>query len=127
MGRPNFSRPKPGGLYRSRKGILFGVCRGIADYFNFSVFWTRALAILAFFITGVWPIVIIYVIAGLLLKPEPVIPISDEDQQEFYDSYTHSRYRAMQRLKRKFENLDRRIRRMEDTVTSRSFDWEERI
>jgi phage shock protein C len=116
-----------GGLYRSRNGILLGVCRGIAEYFDFSVFWTRAVAVILFFLSGFWPIAAIYFIAALLMKPEPVVPIRTEDEQEFYDSYIHSRKGATDRLKRRYDNLERRIRRMEDAVTAREFDWEHRL
>ena len=61
------------------------------------------------------------------MKAEPVIPIESEDEQEFYDSYTYSRTGAAQRLKRRYENLERRIRRMEDTVTGPEFDWDKKI
>ena len=33
------------GLYRSRRGIICGVCRGVAEYLDFSVFWTRAVTV----------------------------------------------------------------------------------
>ena len=111
------------GIYRSRKGIFMGVCRGLADHFNFSVFWTRVIVLLLFLITGFWPVGVMYIIAGLLLKLEPVSPLRDERDQEFYDTYTHSRESAIQRIKRKFENIERRIQRMEHTVTSKEFDW----
>ncbi|WDP92037.1 MAG: envelope stress response membrane protein PspC [Desulfobacter sp.] len=111
------------GIYRSRNGILMGVCRGLAEHFSFSVFWVRALVFIAFLFTGFWPVGIIYLAAGLLLKPEPVIPLENDTDQEFYQSYTTSRSSAIQRIKRKFENIDRRIQRMEDTVTSREFDY----
>ncbi|MFH1122117.1 MAG: envelope stress response membrane protein PspC [Pseudomonadota bacterium] len=116
-----------GGLYRSRQGVILGVCKGIAQYFDFSVFWTRAIAIILLLVTGFWPITILYFIAALLMKPEPVVPIQSSEEQEFYDSYIHSRKRAIDRLKRRFGNLDRRIQRMEHTVTSREFDWEKRL
>jgi phage shock protein C len=125
MGRFNDIMQK--GLYRSRNGFILGVCRGIADYFDFSVFWVRILVVIVFFLTGIWPIGVLYFLAALLMKLEPVIPIQSEEEQEFYDSYTTSRHRAAPRLKRRYENLERRIRRMEDTVTSRDFDWEERL
>ena len=50
------------------------------------------------------------------------MPLENETDQEFYESYTTSRSSAIQRIKRKFENIDRRIQRMEHTVTSREFD-----
>lgn len=116
-----------GGLYRSRSGVILGVCRGIADYFDFSLFWTRALAIVFLLVSGLWPAMALYFIAALLMKPEPVIPIRNEAEQEFYDSYTQSRHGAVHRLKRRYQNLERRIQRMEDMVTSREFDWENRL
>ena len=116
-----------GGLYRSRNGAVLGVCRGIAEYFDFSVFWMRTIVIVCLLMTGLWPIIGLYLLAALLMKPEPVIPIQSEEEQEFYDSYTTSRHRAAQRLKRRYENLERRIRRMEHTVTAKEFEWENRL
>jgi len=64
-----------------------------------------------------------YVIAALLIKPEPMIPFREDSDQEFYDSYINSKGLALQRLKRTFDNLERRIRRMESIVTARDYDW----
>ena len=122
-----FKRILHGGLYRSRNGIILGVCRGVAEYFDFSVFWARTIAFILFLFSGFWPIAALYFIAALLMKPEPVIPIQTEDQQEFYDSYVYSRKGATDRLKRRYDNLDRRIQRMEHTVTAREFDWDQRL
>ena len=115
------------GLHRSRNGMILGVCRGIAEYFDFSVFWVRAIAVIFLFISGLWPITGLYFLAALLMKPEPVIPIETDEEQEFYDSYIYSRKGAVDRVKRRFDNLDRRIQRMEHHVTSREFDWEHRL
>ena len=114
------------GLYRSRQGVIFGVCRGLAEYFDFSVFWARTIALILLFVTGLWPVAGLYILAALLMKPEPVIPIENEAEQEFYNSYTHSRHGAAQRLKRRYQNLDRRIRRMEHIVTTPEYNWEKR-
>jgi len=122
-----FEKILHGGLYRSRNGIILGVCRGVAEYFDFSVFWARAIVFILFLFSGFWPIAALYFIAALLMKPEPVIPIQTEDQQEFYDSYVYSRKGATDRLKRRYDNLDRRIQRMEHTVTAREFDWDQRL
>ena len=116
-----------GGLYRSRRGVILGVCRGIADYFDFSVFWARAVAVVLLVFTGFWPVTALYFVAALLMKPEPVLPLHTEEEQEFYDSYVHSRKGAADRLKRRYEALERRIRRMEHAVTSREYDWEQRL
>jgi len=115
------------GLYRSRHGLIMGVCKGIADYFDFSVFWTRAITLFLFLVTGFWPIGVIYFVAALVMKPEPTLPLRERGEKEFYDSYVHSRGTAVERLKRRFENLDRRIQRMEHVVTSKEYDWDQRI
>lgn len=115
------------GLYRSRHGVLFGVCRGLANYFDLSAFWIRALAVAVLIMTGLWPMVGIYLVAALIMKPEPVRPIRDDDEREFYHSYVHSRESAARRIRRRARDLERRIRRLEDSVTSREFEWERRI
>jgi phage shock protein C len=122
-----FEKILRGGLYRSRNGVILGVCRGIAEYFDFSVFWTRAIVVIMLFFSGFWPIMALYFIAALLMKPEPVIPIEGDDQQEFYNSYIHSRKGAIDRLKRRYDNLERRIQRMEHAVTAKEFDWDRRL
>ncbi len=122
-----FEKILRGGLYRSRNGLLLGVCRGVAEYFDFSVFWVRAIVLILLFFSGLWPIMALYFIAALLMKPEPVIPIESDDQQEFYNSYILSRKGAIDRLKRRYENLERRIQRIEHTVTTKEFDWNRRL
>ncbi|WP_147822348.1 envelope stress response membrane protein PspC [Salidesulfovibrio onnuriiensis] len=115
------------GLYRSRDGRVLGVCKGLAEYFDVRVSVVRAAVIVAFIFTGFWPVVGLYLLAAFFMKPEPVMPFAREEDREFYDSYTDSRAGALTRIKRKFESLDRRIRRMEDVVTSKDFEWEQRM
>ena len=115
------------GLYRSRDGVLLGVCRGVADYFDLNVAWIRILVVALLIVTGLWPMAGIYLIAALMMKPAPVRPISSDDEREFYHSYVHSPEGAAQRIRRRARDLERRIRRLEDSVTSREFDWDRRI
>ena len=115
------------GLYRSRDGVILGVCRGLADYFDFSVFWIRAIAVILFIFTGFWPVVAIYFLAALVMKSDPAKNTATGSNHR-----TGSRYRCMrndtaERLKRKWKHLEKRIRRMEDKVTSREFDWNSRF
>jgi phage shock protein C len=63
------------GIYRSSDGVILGVFKGLADYFDFSVFWIRVMAIGAFILTGFWPIAGLYLLAALLMKPEPAIRV----------------------------------------------------
>ncbi len=115
------------GMYRSRQGAVFGVCRGLAQHFDFSVFWVRAIAFSLILFTGVWPGVVLYILAALLMKSEPVLPVESETEREFYDRYADSRHDAAQRLRQRYDTLEKRIRRMEDVVTSREFDWDRRL
>ena len=59
------------GIYRSRNGWLFGVCRGLADYFDLSVFWLRLGVAVLVLLTGFWPGAVLYLAAALLMKLEP--------------------------------------------------------
>jgi len=115
------------GLYRSRNGIILGVVRGISEYFDFSVFWGRTIVVILLLVSGFWPVTGLYFLAALLMKPAPVLRIDSDDAHDFYDSYVHSRPRAVDRLKRRYNNIEQRIRRMEDAVTSRDYDWERRF
>ena len=115
------------GLYRSRQGAFLGVCRGLAEYFDLSVTWIRIFVVLVLLATGIWPVLGIYLVAALIMKPEPVRPFKTPDEREFYDSYATSRESAAQRIKRRYRSLERRIRRLEDTATSREFDWQRRM
>jgi len=116
-----------GGFYRARDGVILGVCKGIANYFDFSVLWIRIGMITIFLLSGFWPVIGIYLAAALLMKPAPVHSARNDDEQEFYDSYVNSPRNAAQRLKKKFHDLERRIRRMEDTVTGREYEWERKF
>jgi phage shock protein C len=115
------------GLYRSRNGVIFGVCRGLADYFDFSVIWIRVIAIVLFLFTGFWPVVGIYILAALLMKSDPT---KHADSGPNYRGDRRSgcmRTDTAERLKRKWKHLEERIRKMEDKVTSRKFDWNSRF
>jgi phage shock protein C len=104
-----------------------GVCKGVAQYFDFSVFWMRAITVVLLLFSGIWPMLVVYIVAALLMKPEPVLPLETEEEQDFYNSYTTSRSMALRRLKRIYDHLDRRIQRLESTVTTREYDWERRF
>lgn len=116
-----------GGPYRSRHGLIFGVCRGIAENLDFSVIGLRIILVIGSLMTGVWPGVFVYIIAALIMKPEPVVPFESDSDAEFYSSYSANRSMALYRLKESFDNLDRRIQRMESIVTSPDYDWDERL
>jgi phage shock protein C len=118
---------KQAGIYRARNGVFLGVCKGIAEYFDLSVFWVRMALVIMFVFSGFWPVIGVYLVAAFFMKPKPVKPIESEEEREFYDSYVHSPKTAAQRLRKKFDDLERRIRGMEDKVTGKEFEWERRF
>lgn len=114
-------------LYRSRQGWIFGVCRGLAEWRDVPVFWVRFFFIAIALFTGFWPVIIAYVFAAILMKPQPVVPFKEEGDREFYNSYTESRRLALQRLKKAADTLERRTQRLEAIVLDREVDWERRF
>ena len=61
------------GMYRSRDGMIAGVCKGIADHFDWSVTWIRVGVVCAAVLLAFWPVVIGYAAAALLMKKEPYV------------------------------------------------------
>jgi phage shock protein C len=114
-------------LYRSRRGWIFGICQGLADYADICVVWVRLGAIIATMLTGFWPMALLYIVAAIFLKPAPVIEFQDDEDWNFYQAYVADRKVALRRLKRRCETLDRRTRRMENIVTNREYDWDRRF
>lgn len=114
-------------LYRSRHGILLGVCRGLADYFEVSPFWVRLAAVLALPFGVFWSVVLGYLIAAFLMAPEPVMPFRSDTEADFYSIYAESRGAALQRLRTALTRLEERLRRIESVVTSRGYQWEQRF
>ena len=93
-----YSRTSRRGLYRSRNGVILGVCRGVADYFDFSVFWIRAIAVILFICTGFWPIVGVYILAALLMtscskesKPPVIVVVIDTLRRDRVGAYGYPR------------------------------------
>jgi phage shock protein C len=113
-------------LYRSRHGKIFGVFQGISDSTGLNVFWMRVTSIVLMFFTGIIPILLLYILAALFMKIEPLEPL-DAEGEEFYNSMTSNRNLAMMRLSNRLDSLDRRAQRLETIVTSRGSDWDKRM
>ena len=107
-----YNRMPRKGLYRSRDGIILGVCRGVADYFDFSAFWIRAILIVVFIFTGFWPVIGIYILAAILMKSEPGLPGEKDSKRKNPCRYNRARRETAERIKRKWGHLEKRIRRM---------------
>ena len=57
--------------YRSRRGLVFGVCQGLADWKQMSAGMLRLMLILISLVTGIIPVAIAYTAFAIFLPPEP--------------------------------------------------------
>ncbi len=93
-------------LYRSREGMICGVCKGISDYFGINVSFIRFVLVVLTIFTGFFPFGLIYICAALFLSVEPAY-------KEKYSYHSSS-------AKRSF--YDRK-----DSEADRERDWESRF
>jgi phage shock protein C len=56
-----------------------------------------------------------------------MVNFESDEEKEFYNSYITARKMSMSRLKRKYDSLENRIRRMESIITAREYDWDRRL
>ncbi|MGH8158778.1 MAG: PspC domain-containing protein [Rhodanobacter sp.] len=73
-------------LYRdSERGVIFGVCAGIAKSFQWPVWLTRlgTLALAWLFPVSV---VVVYVMAALIFRERPLSYCGDGDERSFWQS-----------------------------------------
>ena len=111
-------------LYRnSEKGVLFGVCAGVADYFGFDVTIVRVLVVLAtIFFPG--PLVPIgYLVLALLLPKDPRPSRNgaddlDGDIQRRVRAEPHS---TLSSMRHRYRELENRLQRLEKYVTSERY------
>lgn len=101
----------------SDKGILGGVCAGLAEYFGFNLKVTRLLAFIGFLMNP--PLAALAYIAVVLLVPaRRTTPVDERLDPRFRRSLRSSPGRTMSDVRRRFQSLDRRLARLEKYVTS---------
>jgi len=98
---------RQGGPYRSRKPMICGVCRGVAEHFDISIFWTRVFTFLVFWFTGIFPVALVYLCLALLMKREPLLPTG-------YDPAWHERLKQGRR--RPAGSLNERMTRVQQAA-----------
>jgi phage shock protein C len=103
------------------RGILAGVCAGIADFIGVEPIVVRLAAVLGlifFFL----PTVAAYVILAIVLRPKPPALYASPDEEAFWRGVGTAPADTLHSLKRKFADLEARLGRMESEVTSGDFD-----
>jgi phage shock protein C len=99
------------------------VCAGIADYFDWDVNIVRIIWVVAT-LCGVPIMITLYIVAAWLLDPKPGSAFS-RSRFRWHDVDTardpiSPRYRFAD-AKARFEQLERRLQKIESVVTSREF------
>ena len=109
-------------IYRSRdESVFFGVCGGIGEHFEMPPWGVRAVFILLTFVGFPFTIIFYFVLA-MIMKLEPARHYENYEEEDFWNTYRHSRVEALRKIDRTFEKLDKRLQRMETIVTSPSFE-----
>jgi phage shock protein C len=105
----------------SDRGIIAGVCAGIADYIGVEPIVVRLAAVLGlvFFFP---PTIVVYVILALVLRPKPPALYASPDEEAFWRGVGTAPADTLQSLKRKFVDLEARLAQMEGQVTSGDFE-----
>ncbi len=115
------------GIYRSRNGVIMGVCKGLSEHFGIPLFWLRALFITMLLLGGVWPMMGLYFLAAFMLKPRPLKAFETEHEKEFYNSYVDSRKNTVRALHKRYKQMEHKIERMEEIVTGKEFEWDRKF
>jgi len=108
-------------LYRNRKrGILAGVCAGIADWTGFNLTALRVIVVLLA-IPFTPTIVIGYLLMALLVPVAPDNLYRDEDEEKFWRETRRAPVEGVSNLNQRFKRLDQRLQRLEAWLTSREY------
>jgi len=114
-------------LYRSRRGKLFGVCQGIADWRDLPVDILRAIVAVSIIVTGIFPGIIIYALVALFLPLEPGYGTYYEESEERESDRSKGHPRTREDLRETFENLKRKVQGMEEEIFDKERDWDQRF
>lgn len=103
-------------------GWLAGVCRGIADYFDWKVQWVRVIVIAIALLTTAWPVILVYGVLWYVMDEgdlrQPVRPKWSDlplaAARASAAASTESGNSSMRDIKERFTRLDDRLRKLEE-------------
>ena len=117
--KPNRSRQR---LYRDpERGMIMGVCAGIADYFGLNVTLVRIAMVLALLFWWLFTLVA-YLLMGFLLPKKPRELYATVEDEAFWRNIRRSPRDTFHDLRHRFRDIDLRVQRMERYVTSNRYD-----
>ena len=105
-------------LYKNpRKGFIFGVCAGIADYFAFDATVVRVMTVLGSMFA--FPIICIgYVVLGVILPVKPYEGPEVERGDPLQRKVRSDPHEMLSGVRHRARDLDARLQRLEKYVTS---------
>ena len=113
-------------LYRSRRGKVFGVCQGIAEWRDLPVDLLRLIVAVSIIVTGIFPGIIIYALVALFMPLEPGYGTHYEESDEFSRA-KEGFGRTREDLRATFERLKRKVEGMEEEIFDKERDWDQRF
>ncbi len=111
-----------------RDGWIAGVCRGIADYFDWKVQWVRVIVVAIALLTTAWPVLLVY---GVLWYVMEEGELSNPSRPKWSDmplaaaraagttASTETASSSMRDIKERFMRLDERLRKLEDAALNK--------
>ncbi|MGA9335370.1 MAG: envelope stress response membrane protein PspC [Rudaea sp.] len=119
---------KPDGEWRTsrfyrdpRNGKLMGVCAGLADYFRWNVTFVRILAVITLIWFGTFT-AIAYLVLGFMLPDKPDRLYDWDTDDKYRSSVRRSADETFRDMRHRFRELDRKLQRLENYVTSSRYD-----
>ncbi|MCI2103557.1 MAG: PspC domain-containing protein [Sphaerochaeta sp.] len=103
--------------YRSPRGKIFGLCTGLAEWRDLDPNMVRIIVALIVIFTGVFPGAIIYLILSLIIPMQP----------EGYQAAEAAGQPSDDELKRKYDDLKKKVETMENDMFDKERDWDDRF
>ncbi len=111
------------GPFRAKDGVIFGVAKGLADHYGWSVGLVRLILALATVFLFFWPTIILYLVAALVMSPSPEGHLDTPEERDIWLQTQLDPEAALDQLNRRAGSVEKRLRRLEDFVTSKDYAW----
>lgn len=118
---------KTEGPFRAKDGVIFGVARGLAEHYGWSVGMVRLVIVISTIFLCFWPTILLYFVAALVMTQAPEEKPGSPEERDIWLQAQLDPEGALSGLKRRAERVEKRMRRMEDFVTSKEFSWNSRL
>jgi phage shock protein C len=117
----NFANMSVQGPFRSKDGLFLGVIRGMAEHYKMSPYVLRLIVVGVSIFLAFWPVLLLYFAAAIIMPVEPkVMPVTARDRERVLLGQVNPTT-LVDSLILRADNLEAKLRRIEDYVTSKNF------